>query len=134
MAWGGNKFGHKPVRQDGYRSGLEAAIAKQMTSRGTAFEYEKTKLPYIQPAQKRQYLPDFHLLSSGIWIEAKGLFTSDDRKKMLLIKEQYPDLDLRMVFSSAGAKIYKGSKTTHAKWCEEHGFPWAHKLIPESWF
>lgn len=134
MAFKRNKFGGRPQRSDGFRSGLEANIAKQLKQRGVTFEYEQTKLRYVQPAQNRTYLVDFELLDSGIYVEAKGLFTSDDRKKMLLIKEQYPDIDLRMVFSSAGAKIYKGSKTTHAMWCEKHGIPWAHRLIPESWF
>jgi len=95
--------------------------------------YEKVTIPFVQPAQNRNYTPDFLLKHNGILIETKGVFDSADRKKHLLVKAQYPDLDIRFVFSDANAKIYKGSKTTHAAWCEKHGFLWAHKEIPQAW-
>ena len=57
----------------------------------------------------------------------------EDRQKMLLIKEQYPDIDFRIVFYNANQKIKKGSKTTYAMWCDKHGFKWAHKTIPPEW-
>jgi hypothetical protein len=38
------------------------------------------------------------------------------------------------VFQNANAKIYKGSKTTYAKWAEDHDFKWADKgIVPASW-
>lgn len=90
-------------------------------------------LPYTIPASKHQYTPDF-VLPNGIIIEAKGIFDAADRAKHLLIKKQYPNLDIRFVFSNAKAKIYKGSKTTNAAWCEKHGFPYANREIPSAWF
>lgn len=68
-----------------------------------------------------------------IYIEGKGKFSATDRKKMLLVKAQYPKLDIRFVFYRAAAKIRSGSKTTHAMWAEKYGFKWADKLIPLSW-
>jgi hypothetical protein len=73
-------------------------------------------------------------LSNGIIIEAKGLFEIDDRKKHLLIKKQYPQLDIRFVFQNPSNKIYQGSKTTYADWCKKNEFKYATKLIPSSWF
>ena len=61
------------------------------------------------------------------------MFDSADRVKHLLVKEQYPDLDLRFVFQNAHAKLYKGAKGTNADWCDKHGIQWAHKLIPDGW-
>ena len=119
-------------RKDGYRSGLEARVARELEKSGYSYEYETTKVPYTQPAQGKKYLIDF-TLGNGIAIEAKGEFTSADRKKHLLIKEQWPDLDLRFVFSNPHQKLSKKSKTTYAGWCEQHGFLWAKGSIPESW-
>lgn len=53
---------------------------------------------------------------------------------MLLVKAQYPSLDIRMVFWNAKAPISKGSKTTYAMWATKNGFPWSHRTIPPEWF
>ena len=47
-----------------------------------------------------------------IHLEVKGLFDVQSRHKMLLVKQQHPDLDIRFVFSNANAPIYKGSPTS----------------------
>lgn len=66
-------------------------------------------------------------------METKGLFQTADRQKMKRIREIYPDLDIRFVFSNANAKIAKKSKTTYAMWAEANGFKWAHRDIPVEW-
>ena len=66
-------------------------------------------------------------------IESKGRFLSTDRKKHQLIKEQYPELDLRFVFSNSRSRIRKGSKTTLSDWCEKNGFLFADRLVPLEW-
>ena len=76
----------------------------------------------------------FHFFEiNGIIIETKGVFDVDDRKKHLLIQKQYPKLDIRFVFSSSKTRIYKGSKTTYADWCDKYGFKFADKWIPDKW-
>ena len=116
-----------------YRSGLEDRLASQLQYAGVDNVYEMYTLPYIIPASKHTYTPDF-VLPNGIIIEAKGIFDAADRAKHLLIKKQYPNLDIRFVFSNAKAKIYKGSKTTNAAWCEKYGFLYANREIPSAWF
>lgn len=118
----------------GYRSGLEEKIADQLNSHNITFEYEnKDKvIKYLIPESYHTYLPDFRL-PNGIIVETKGRFVLSDRKKHRLIKEQYPDLDIRIVFSNSNAKISKGSKTTYAMWCDKLGIPYADKKIPQSW-
>ena len=116
-----------------YRSGLEDRLATQLKNQGIDKVYEMYTLSYIIPASKHQYTPDF-VLPNGIIIEAKGIFDATDRAKHLLIKKQYPNLDIRFVFSNAKAKIYKGSKTTNAAWCEKYGFIYANREIPAAWF
>lgn len=95
--------------------------------------YEKYQIKYVKPASEHIYTPDF-ILSNGIIIEAKGLFQREDRMKHLMIKQQYPKLDIRFVFQNSKTKLYKGSKTTYADWADKHGFTYAHKVIPDSWF
>ena len=114
---------------NGYRSGLEAAVADQLNELGVVFEYEKTKVPYQIDAK---YIPDF-VLPNGVIIECKGRFTSEDRRKMRLVKDQNPELDIRMIFTRSASKINKGSKTSYGDWCTKYGFPYADKLIPGEW-
>lgn len=121
-----------PSKGSGFRSQLEEKIAAQLDSLYVKYRYEEGKVPYIIPASKHAYSPDF-VLPNGIIIEAKGLFEVDDRKKHLLIKAQHPDLDIRFVFSSSRTKISSGSKTTVAEWSEKNGYLFAEKLIPKHW-
>ncbi len=108
-------------------------MAEQIKSIDGKEVYESRYLTYKIPESVHKYTPDF-ILSNGIIIEAKGLFEADDRKKHLLIKSQYPHLDIRFVFSNPRNKLYKGSKTTYADWCVKYGFKYASKTIPPSWF
>jgi len=113
-----------------FRSGLEEKVADLLTNPGVKYEYESTKVPYVLQCN---YTPDF-LLPNGIYLETKGQLTEEDRRKMKAVKAAHPDLDIRFVFQSPHNKIYKGSKTTYAKWCEKHGFQYcSFQSIPISW-
>ena len=108
-------------------------MARQINGAGHSFRYEEVTIPYLKPARKARYTPDF-ILSNGIIVETKGRFLTADRQKMLLVKDQYPDLEVRFVFSNSNTKISKASKTTYGVWCESKGFKYADKLIPPEWF
>ena len=116
----------------GYRSGLEESLDNYLREFGVDGQYEQHKIKYIKPATNHTYTPDFRL-PNGIYIESKGWFLPEDRKKHLLIKEQHPEMDLRFILQSPNGKIYKGSKTTYAQWCDKHGFKWAKKEVPRAW-
>ena len=116
----------------GYRSGLEDIIQHQLEDMGLKHNYEGRKLEYIIPETKHTYTPDFPV-SPHIVIETKGLWTVEDRQKMLYLIAQYPDISFRMVFHRASNKIKKKSKTTYAMWCDKHGIMWADKTIPREW-
>jgi hypothetical protein len=122
----------KRARQAGYRSGLEENIAFQLSQAGVRAAYEPCKIPYTVPETKHTYTPDY-ILPNGIVIESKGRFTLEDRKKHIYLKEQYPDMELRFVFSNSNARLRKGAKSTYADWCSKHGFDWSDKLIPKEW-
>ena len=120
----------------GYRSGLEEKCAAQIQAAGLTVHFEETKIAYQWPKRQSTYTPDFRVNrsdGSAFYIESKGRFTVSDRQKHLLIKEQSPDIEIRFVFSNANAKLYKGSKTSYAQWCDKHGFMYAHKTLPDEW-
>ena len=115
-----------------FRSRFELHLAKGLADNKVKFEYESKKFLYVP--KPRTYTPDFYLVESDIYIEAKGHLDKADRVKMALVKQQHKDLDIRFVFMNARNKIYKGSKTTYADWCLKHDFRWAEKSIPVEWF
>lgn len=119
-------------KKHGWRSGLEEKVGAFIDKHGVGFEFEETTLRYEVPARLARYTADF-ILPNGIIIETKGRWVTADRQKMALVKEQHPDLDIRMVFSRSATKISKTSKTTYAMWCVKHGFLYADKFPPLEW-
>ena len=74
-----------------------------------------------------------YFLIMYIW-KPKGYWAPADRRKILAVKKDNPDMDLRMVFQAPYNKINKNSKTTYAMWCEKHDIPWtAYHDIPIDW-
>jgi hypothetical protein len=118
--------------RDQFRSGLERRIAGQLQRARVAYDYEPFKVPFTQPAKQRLYLIDF-ILPNGIIIEAKGRWETSDRQKFVMIKDSWPDLDIRFVFSRSASTISKTSKTTYADYCESHGWLYADGEIPFEW-
>ena len=114
-----------------YRSGLEVSIAGLLRALKVEFKYEDTKLPYTI---EHTYCPDFYIPDTDIYIEAKGFWRPEDRRKIKAIKEQHPEIDIRMAFQNPKKKISKGSKVTYAQWCDRKGILWCDfKKIPISW-
>ena len=113
-----------------FRSGLEEKVADLLKELGVKYEYESTKVPYVI---QHTYTPDF-ILPSGVMLECKGYWDSDDRRKIKAVKTLNPDLDLRMVFQAPFNKISKRSKTTYAQWCDRLSIPWtSFHNIPLDW-
>lgn len=118
--------------REGFRSGLEEAVAQQLRANSVEYRYEEEVVRYTTPPKDHKYTPDF-VLANGIIIETKGRFVTADRQKHLLVKAQNPELDIRFVFSNSKSKISKRSPTTYAMWCEKNGFKYSDKWIPDAW-
>ena len=124
-----------------YRSTLEKKVADQLDTAGVPYVYEGEKIHFTIPAFNAKYLPDFRVGETNIIIEAKGAFGNgrraegaEARQRLVLVREQNPHLDIRLVFERASTKIYKGSKTTQGQWATDHGFKWADKgVVPPEW-
>jgi len=123
---------HFKKRHTGYRSGLEERMADHLKTVGVTFAYESHTIPYLKPQKPSRYTPDF-LLPNGIFLETKGLFGAADRAKHLLVREQNPQYDIRFIFQRSSQKLYKGSKTSYADWCNANKFRWAEGGVPKSW-
>ena len=114
-----------------YRSGLEKQTALVLSECQKKVRYELLKIEW-EDLRYRTYTPDFQL-DNGIFIETKGIFDSEDRRKHIEVRRQHPELDIRFVFSNAKAKLYKGAKSRYCDWCEKNDFLYSHRLIPQEW-
>ena len=113
-----------------FRSKLEERVADLLSNLGISYEYESTIVPYVI---HHNYSPDF-LLPSGVFLECKGYWAPEDRRKIKAVKKQNPDIEILMVFQSPYNRISKSSKTTYAQWCDRHGIRWSsYQEIPIDW-
>lgn len=72
-------------------------------------------------------MPDFTIVtpSGRVFIETKGHLRREDKAKLVAVKKQHPEIDLRILF-------YAPNKT-NGKWAERHGFKYAFSTIPKEW-
>ena len=130
------------------RSKYEDTLTANLDKNNKEYHYEEFSLEYTV---KHKYTPDF-VLPNGIIVEAKrgeGVFVpvgkrggfykrsldSEARGKMLKVKRQYPELDIRLVFPR-DFKLQDLKTTPKAsQWCKKNGFKYhIGNTIPESWF
>ena len=133
------------------RSGFETSLIKTLKKSIKKVGYEISRIAY-KVFLEREYIPDFTLEKkdgSLMYIEAKGRFTVEDRKKMLLVKAQHPEKDIRLLFQNDNwltaltptqkKKIKNGlqiSKLRYSGWAEKHNFKWAiskYNKSDDSW-
>ena len=116
-----------------FRSSLESRVASNLDASGVPFTYEEEKLWYVVESN---YTPDFVIVKQDrkpIYIEAKGQFTPEDRRKTVAVLNANPGIDLRFVFSNPKTKLRRGAKSSYADWCDKHGLQWAAQLVPQEW-
>lgn len=118
----------------GKRSKLEERVEGILQAIGEV-EYEPDRIYFVQPAVNRYYIPDFKLGENN-YIEVKGRLTLEDRKKLLWVKEQNPEVVVRLIFGSGNNKITKRSKTTYLDWARANGFEAidVSQPVPKAWF
>lgn len=107
-----------------YKSKFEANVAASFRKHKVKFAYESRKFPFVQPAKKRNYTPDFELQETGLFVECKGKLTKEERDKLIWIKQTYPKLPFVLLFMRARNPIRKGSPTSYGAWATENRFNW----------
>ena len=88
------------------------------------FKYEERRIPYVIAGH---YIPDFTIWTplGEIILEFKGYLRPETKRKMVAVRRQHPELDIRFVFYS--------KRKEQIRWAERYGFKWAIKEIPEEW-
>lgn len=114
------------------RSGFEDKIEAQLKKAKVKYGYESERIKYKVPEREATYIPDFVLRGGDLIIECKGRFTSHDRKKMALVIEANPTLDIRMVFMRDNY-LRKGSKTKYSDWANKNNVKYAIGEVPTEW-
>lgn len=134
----------KRVKLDGRTSKNDYEVKiyrsiEDVLPRKASVVYEAEKLPYVV---EHDYIPDLIVTKrdgTKIYIEVKGNGLSFDtavKQKMIAIKKQYPELDIRIVFYSdgkCGNKRKDGTFMRQSDWATKYGFKYAIKVIPDEW-
>lgn len=118
------------------RSTLESKVLNALDDNAFPYEYEPIRVPFVV-TKTRHYTPDLVIKTKSgkiIWVEVKGWLKPADRTKMLDVKYNYPDQDIRFVFGKPLNFLSARSKTTYAAWAEKYGFDWASQHVPKEWF
>ena len=122
---------------DRTRSGFESKVLLDLRNRGVSYEYEPDHevLDYVI---EHEYHPDIALVN-GILIEVKGFFLVEDRRKMIAVRKQNPEKDIRLLFQNSSSPVEgavrrkDGTKLTNREWAEKQGFKWASRVVPQGW-
>lgn len=128
-----------------YKSKYEYEQAERLVENKINFEYEQYQFDYHDSVAnsiclscgsdhigvKRVYTPDFYFPNTDIFVETKGKFDRDNRRKMLAINEEC-DMEVRMVFMRDNWLTRKhGLK--YSTWCERYNIEYAIGDIPLEW-
>lgn len=122
-----------------YRNKFEEKIGSSLEGSDVEFGYETERLEYTVSGK---YTPDFIIKTNSggkIYVESKGGGLSFDghvKRKMIAVKEQHPDKDIRIVFYSngkCGPRRKDGTYMRQLDWAARHGFVAAVGDIPEDW-
>lgn len=106
------------------RNKFETRIHEHLKKAKVKVKYESEKITYVIAGH---YIPDFVITTprGKIYIETKGHFRPEAKRKMAAVKRQHPELDIRILF-------YSYSKRNEA-WCIKNGYKFAVGDIPEDW-
>lgn len=118
-----------------FRSGYEKRVYENIPDNQRGFVDYEPQTPVIAYNTPARYIPDLRL-PGDIFVECKGYFDGRARAKMLRVKKQNPNLDIRMLFQRANNRISKSPNSlTYWQWAEKHNFPWSEgECIPEEWW
>lgn len=103
-----------------FKSKLEKNFSEALSALNIDTTYEPDKFSYVKT---HTYCPDFKI-ADNLYVETKGRFSGADRTKMVLAREQNPDLVVILGFQNPYITLSKASKTTYAAWAEKNNFPW----------
>lgn len=134
------RIGGKQVKSD-----FEYEVYKKIESmipKGARIEYEPESFKYVI---EHEYTPDIVITfkdGTKLYIEVKGngrQFDQHVRSKMVAVKNQHPDKDIKIVFYADGRiggvkKRKRGGYYKQSEWSKRHGYEFSIKEPKEEWF
>lgn len=124
------------TKKNNYKSSLEQEVYRILNGlrHRNKFKigYETEEIAYTVP---HKYIPDFVLsFKDGrvIYVEAKGYLRPEDRTKLLAVKAQNPEKDIRLVFAQDN-KLHRRTRTRYSDWCKKNDITFAVGEIPADW-
>jgi hypothetical protein len=127
------------------RSGWEKRVMDALTASGIGYDYEARRFSWSETIAgarcsacsattcvvTRYYTPDL-FFENGVIVELKGKLTPRNRKIMKAVREEHPEIDLRIVFQRDNKM---GTKKWHrySDWAEWLGIEYAIGDIPKEW-
>jgi transposase len=63
---------------------------------------------YVMDGKTRNYTPDFHIPSKDLYIEIKGRWWGEDRRKMDCVIEQHPDKNILIIEKEQYNQLMEG--------------------------
>lgn len=100
----GRKFWSKETQCE-MRSSWEVEIARILTELNIRFLYEPKRFYYRK--ERESYLPDFYLPDQDVWIEVKGYYDNQSRRRQKLFAKYNKDQVLFMIFEKEYKAILK---------------------------
>lgn len=126
------------IKPEQFKNPSELRTYKQLKSMQQNFryriEYETKDIAYVIKLDK-VYRPDFIVtMPDGreVYIEFKGYLRREDEVKLLNVKQQHPEIDLRIVFEKDNKLV--GRKSRYSDWAKKNGFTFAIGEVPKEWF
>lgn len=103
---------------------FEKKIHLQLKRNKCIFKYESERIPYILA---RHYIPDFviNTPTGKLYVECKGYLRAEHKSKLVAVKRQHPEKDIRILFYS--------TRKANIRWAEKTGFKYAVEKIPKEW-
>lgn len=125
------------TRKMKFKGSLEPQVFKGIKSYSGEGKFKVEYEPdHIEYTLTKEYIPDFRIeFKDGrvMYIEAKGFLRPEDRAKLLAVKAQHSDIDIRIIFERDN-KMSRTSKVRYSDWATKHGFPFSIGTVPRSWF
>ena len=117
-----------------FRSKYEKRVWENLSKTNQKRTVYEPSDPVIRYHLPKCYIPDF-LLPNGIMVECKGYFKPADRTKMLRVRKENPEFDIRFLFQRANNRLTKSPNSlAYWQWAEKHGFLWDEgERIPTKW-
>lgn len=115
---------------EAFRSGFELQVAILLKHYKIPYEFEAETIPWVSEPRPHKYTPDFKIKTrtgKTLYIETKGRMEKEDREKHIAVRNQHPELDIRLVFSNPNAWDRKAMTRSYGKWATANGFIWCAK-------